>query len=80
MYMLISTDGEKFFRREIDPETFEAALKRVTEGSQLERVRVSVGGEAYDYFVTTKDARLRPRLMGVQGVAEVLVFETRPIE
>lgn len=79
MYLLIRTDDEKFFRREIDPEIFEVALKHVTKGSKLEQVRVSVGGEAYDYFVTTEDARLRPKLMGIEGVVKVLGFDTKPV-
>lgn len=78
-YLLVRINSEKFFRQEIDPETFEAELKRTVGDSKLEQISLTVGGQEYHYLVTTEARALRPKLIAVRGVAEVLAFETKPM-
>lgn len=79
MYALIKLDDDRLFDGKINPEKLLMEIKSVIGDAPIVNISISVGGPLkYDLLVVTKDGRLRPKLMGVDGVKEVFFFHTRP--
>lgn len=84
-YLLIGINFEDFFNRKVDPDEFDAALREaIGDDATLEEIGLCVGegdphAKQYEYLVTTDQSGLRPRLKGVPGVGEVLVFAAKPV-